>query len=90
VSERSPSLVTQRESRYALSSVMLIGGLRQTRILLLKNEAPPERPDVLIYRLPTLEPGHYRVEWKAVSVDGHLTDGNLKFDVLPPASGPGR
>lgn len=73
-----------------LSSVMLIGGPRQTRILLLKNEAPLEQPDVLIHHLPTLEPGHYQVEWKALSVDGHLTNGILKFDVVPPASAPGR
>jgi copper resistance protein C len=75
----------------SLSSVMLIGGPRQTRVLLIKNEATPEQHDMLIYTLPPLEPGSYRVEWKALSVDGHITNGVLKFEVAaPPAASPAR
>lgn len=73
-----------------LSSVTLIGGPRRTRFLLLKNEAAAEQPDMLIYGLPPLEPGNYRVEWKTLSVDGHLTNGIWKFDVVPPGMGTGR
>jgi copper resistance protein C len=75
----------------SLSSVMLIGGPRQTRVLLIKNEATPEQHDMLIYTLPPLEPGSYRVEWKALSVDGHITNGVLKFEVAaPPTASPAR
>ena len=75
----------------SLSSVMLIGGPRQTRVLLIKNEATPEQHDMLIYTLPPLEPGSYRVEWKALSVDGHITNGVLRFDVAaPPTASPAR
>lgn len=75
----------------SLSSVMLIGGPRQMRVLLIKNEATPEQHDMLIYTLPPLEPGPYRVEWKALSVDGHITNGVLKFEVAaPPAASPAR
>jgi len=74
-----------------LSSVTLIGGPRQMRVLLIKNEAAPEQRDMLIYTLPPLEPGPYRVEWKALSVDGHITNGVLRFDVAaPPAASPER
>jgi copper resistance protein C len=75
----------------SLSSVMLIGGPRQMRVLLIKNEATPEQHDMLIYTLPPLEPGPYRVEWKALSVDGHITNGVLRFDVAaPPTASPAR
>ena len=75
----------------SLSSVMLIGGPRQMRVLLIKNEATPEQHDMLIYTLPPLEPGPYRVEWKALSVDGHITNGVLKFEVAaPPTASPAR
>ena len=62
------------------STVTLIGGPRKTKILLITPLAS-DRPDVLIYSLPQLESGRYRVEWKALSVDGHLTDGSLTFQV---------
>jgi copper resistance protein C len=71
-----------------LSSVTLLGGPRQMRVLLIKNEATPEQRDMLIYTLPPLEPGRYRVEWKALSVDGHLTNGVLRFEVAAPSASP--
>lgn len=73
----------------ALSSVALVGGPRNAKILLLRPRRS-ERPDVLIYDLPSLEPGAYRIEWKALSVDGHLTDGVLKFTVVEPTARPAR
>jgi copper resistance protein C len=87
-----PRLILRFNSRIEarLSSVVLIGGPRRTRELLVKDEATPEQPEMLIYTLPPLEPGRYRVEWKALSVDGHLTNGVLKFDVVAPASRPER
>jgi len=66
-----------------LSAVTLIGGPRQTRIFLVKPRAS-DRPDVLIYPIPLREPGRYRLEWKALSVDGHLTDGSFSFDIVAP------
>lgn len=32
--------------------------------------------------LPTLKPGKYKVIWKAVAVDTHVTHGNFVFEVL--------
>ena len=33
--------------------------------------------------LPPLPPGRYRVAWRAVSVDTHVTSGDYAFDVGP-------
>ena len=36
-------------------------------------------------RLPPLEPGAYRLEWRAISADGHPVGGAIGFTVAPPA-----
>jgi copper resistance protein C len=33
--------------------------------------------------LPPLKPGKYKVVWRAVSVDTHVTSGDFVFEVLP-------
>ena len=33
--------------------------------------------------LPRLAPGTYRVEWRVLSVDTHVSEGDFKFDVAP-------
>lgn len=33
--------------------------------------------------LPPLAPGKYRVVWRALSVDTHVTEGDFTFEVLP-------
>jgi copper resistance protein C len=33
--------------------------------------------------LPPLPPGTYRVQWRALSVDTHVTDGDFIFTVAP-------
>jgi methionine-rich copper-binding protein CopC len=33
--------------------------------------------------LPKLEPGRYRVTWRVLSVDTHVTEGDFTFDVAP-------
>ncbi|MDQ6916767.1 MAG: copper resistance protein CopC [Pseudomonadota bacterium] len=33
--------------------------------------------------LPPLAPGRYRVVWRALSVDTHVTEGDFTFEVLP-------
>lgn len=37
----------------------------------------------LIVSLHPLDPGTYKVEWKAVSVDTHVTHGHFKFEIAP-------
>ena len=38
---------------------------------------------LLMVSLPSLKPGKYKVVWRAVSVDTHVTNGDFKFEVLP-------
>jgi copper resistance protein C len=77
-----PQLVLKFNSRIEarLSSVLLVGGPRNTRVLLVNPDATAQ--DTLVYPLPELAAGQYRAEWKALSVDGHITDGVLRFTVI--------
>ena len=43
----------------------------------------PSEPTVLQVSLPTLSPGTYRVTWRVLSVDTHVTEGDFTFDVVP-------
>jgi methionine-rich copper-binding protein CopC len=64
-----------------LSSVWLVGGPQNARVLLLMPEAPSA--DTLVYSLPDmLARGQYRAEWKVLSVDGHVTEGVVRFTVI--------
>ncbi|HEY4139274.1 MAG TPA: copper resistance CopC family protein [Casimicrobiaceae bacterium] len=38
---------------------------------------------ILQVSLPPLAPGHYRVVWRVLSVDTHVTEGDFAFDVAP-------
>ena len=40
-------------------------------------------PKLLRVSLPPLAPGSYRVLWRALSVDGHVTKGALSFVLAP-------
>ena len=38
---------------------------------------------ILHVSLPPLAPGHYRVVWRVLSVDTHVSEGDFAFDVAP-------
>lgn len=38
---------------------------------------------VLHVSVPRLPPGSYRVMWRVLSVDAHVTEGDYRFDVEP-------
>jgi methionine-rich copper-binding protein CopC len=38
---------------------------------------------VLVVSLPQLAPGTYKVTWRVLSVDTHVTEGDFTFDVAP-------
>ena len=38
-------------------------------------------PTVLTVSVPQLVPGRYRVKWRVLSVDTHITEGDYSFDV---------
>lgn len=65
-----------------LSRVLLVGGPDRASIPL---DGPDDSsPDTLAYRLPTLAPGPWEVRWRVLSVDGHFTEGRLRFTITNP------
>jgi methionine-rich copper-binding protein CopC len=46
-------------------------------------------PNTLAIDLEPLEPGTYRIEWRVLSVDTHITDGVLRFAIAPRRTGTG-
>ena len=40
-------------------------------------------PDRITAPVPRLAPGIYTLEWKVLSIDGHVTDGGFRFRVIP-------
>jgi methionine-rich copper-binding protein CopC len=50
-----------------------------------KSDGKVDRADarVLIVSVPELAPGRYRVAWRVLSVDTHVTEGDFTFDVAP-------
>jgi len=48
-----------------------------------KNEKAPADPKVLAVPLAPLAPGSYRVIWRALAKDGHVTKGEFSFSVAP-------
>lgn len=63
-----------------LSGVQLIGprGERVTATVL--DDGPPDR---LRASLPALPPGNYRVQWRVLSMDGHVVTGSFPFTIAP-------
>src|SRR5690242_8620806 len=41
--------------------------------------APDGRPDTLAAKLEGLAPGHYRLRWQVLAIDGHITRGDIPF-----------
>lgn len=63
------------------SGVRLTGPDGKSTVLgpLMRN---PKDPDIVVVQAPAdLGPGGYKVEWKALSPDGHHTQGTFDFSV---------
>ena len=43
----------------------------------------PGDATLLVVTLPPLAPGTYRVTWRVLSVDSHVTEGDFTFSVAP-------
>jgi methionine-rich copper-binding protein CopC len=50
-----------------------------------KGDPQVDRADATLLRvsLPRLAPGTYRVTWRVLSVDTHVTEGDFTFNVIP-------
>ncbi len=45
------------------------------------RELDPSDRSVMSVSIPALQPGTYRVVWRVLSVDTHVTEGDFKFEV---------
>ena len=50
-----------------------------------KDDPEVDRTDATLLRvsLPKLPPGRYRVKWRVLAVDTHVSEGAFTFDVAP-------
>ena len=70
-------------------------GLSSVRLLAADGRPVPlpvmsaagESPDRIVLPLAKLRPGAYVVRYKVLAVDGHITEGALRFSVLEPPAG---
>ena len=60
--------------------VILVDRTRQEHAL---EVAPGEMGDTVTVHLPALAPGMYALRYKVLAVDGHVTEGLLRFRVQP-------
>jgi len=47
------------------------------------SQTDPGNAAILRISLPSLTPGTYKVVWRVLSVDAHITDGDFTFQVAP-------
>jgi methionine-rich copper-binding protein CopC len=62
----------------ARSRLILIGADASTRTLPLDASAGP---DMLAATVTGLVPGQYRLRWQVLGIDGHITRGDIPFEI---------
>ena len=65
----------------ALSKVQVF--TEDGRLVEKQTQKPGDNTAIAIVSVPPLKPGKYKVVWKAVSVDTHVTKGDFSFQVAP-------
>ena len=86
VLERAPGQVTLRfnsklEKRF--TRVMLTAGDRPPAPIALPDAGAASPPDRVVIPLAPLAPGLYVLRYRVLAVDGHITEGALRFTVGP-------
>jgi methionine-rich copper-binding protein CopC len=64
----------------AYSEVQVLDGSGR-RVDLGDSRVDPDNRALLRVSLPTLPPGRYKVVWRVLSVDSHVTEGDFTFRV---------
>jgi copper resistance protein C len=86
VLERAPEQVTLRfnskiEKRF--TRVTLAAGDRPPAPIVLPDGNDASPPDRVVIPLSPLAPGVYVLRYRVLAVDGHITEGSLRFTVGP-------
>lgn len=69
-----------------VSQLVLVGakGKKIATLTPVKGSAS-DAPDSLEAALPPLPPGQYRIEYRVLANDGHLTPGEIRFTIQGPS-----
>jgi hypothetical protein len=71
-----------QELEPAFSTVRLVDAAG-TQVATAAAEVDAKDRTLLVLTLPALTPGRYKVFWRVLSVDTHVTDGSFGFEVAP-------
>ena len=87
VLERAPGQVTLRfnskiEKRF--TRITLAAGDRPPALVAQPGDDDASPPDRVVIPLSPLAPGVYVLRYRVLAVDGHITEGALRFTVGPP------
>ncbi|HWN14310.1 MAG TPA: copper resistance CopC family protein [Candidatus Dormibacteraeota bacterium] len=87
VLERAPGQVTLRfnsklEKRF--TRITLATGDRPPAPVAVPGDDDASPPDRIVIPLSPLAPGVYVLRYRVLAVDGHITEGALRFTVGPP------
>ena len=66
----------------AFSRIQVVDGAGQ-RVDKEDSHPDPSNPALLVISMPSLSPGAYKVIWRVLSVDTHITEGDFTFRVAP-------
>jgi len=63
----------------------------RSRLSLIRSDASTQpvplaassSPDTLASTIDGLAPGHYRLRWQVLAIDGHITRGDIPFTIAP-------
>ncbi len=83
---RAPGQVTLRfnskiEKRF--TRITLAAGDRPATVIALPDRDEGSAPDRVVIPLSPLAPGVYVLRYRVLAVDGHITEGALRFTVGP-------
>ena len=86
VLDRAPQQVILRfnskiEKRF--TRITLTAGDRPPAPVALPDDGPAAPPDRLVIPLAPLAPGLYVLRYRVLAVDGHITEGALRFTIGP-------
>ena len=72
-----------QELEPALSTIKLQDSKGNAIAAANNNAVDPSNRTMLRLPVPPLSPGKYRVVWRVLSIDSHVTEGDFTFDVEP-------
>jgi len=72
-----------QELEPSLSSIKLHDAKGNAIAAAADSAVDPSNRTMLRLPVPPLSPGKYRVVWRVLSIDSHVTEGDFTFDVAP-------